>query len=140
MAKQWQGSSPEPWVKAVQGLPPEPMKFALNASLSTLATNSNLHSWRKKAHNTCSLCRESRQPLVHTHVLNKCPVASSAGTAEDVRCSLQVTGDFIFHLLLQSPLIFHQCLTVSLIISHQQTCNQTLSGGVMSKKSCGYSN
>ena len=72
MARQWEGQSPELWVKEVQVLPPVVMKFSLIASLDTLPTNSNLHLWGKKAHNTCPLCRESRQTLLH--VLNNCPV------------------------------------------------------------------
>ena len=36
MARSWEKSSPDLWVKAVQGLPPEPLKFALNASPNTL--------------------------------------------------------------------------------------------------------
>ena len=39
-----------------QGLPPEAVKFALNASLETLATNHNLHVWSKKSSSTCTLC------------------------------------------------------------------------------------
>ena len=44
MARSWEETSPELWVKAVHGLPPEPLKFALNASLGTLPTNANLHT------------------------------------------------------------------------------------------------
>ena len=46
MARTWEGKSPDLWVKAVQGLSPEPLKFALNASesLDTLPTNANLHT------------------------------------------------------------------------------------------------
>ena len=40
----WEETSPEQWVKAVHGLPPEPLKFAVNASLGTLPTNANLHT------------------------------------------------------------------------------------------------
>ena len=73
MARSWEEKSPNLWVKAVQALPPEPLKFALNASLNTLPTNSNLHTWGKKASDRCSLCCEARQSL--THVLNNCPIA-----------------------------------------------------------------
>ena len=45
MARLWDETSPALWVKAVQGLPPEPLKFALNASLNTLPTNAILHTW-----------------------------------------------------------------------------------------------
>ena len=44
MARSWEGSSPELWARAAQDLPPEPIKFALNASLNTLPTNANLHT------------------------------------------------------------------------------------------------
>ena len=44
MARSWEETSPELWVKAVHSLPPEPLKFALNASLGTLPTNANLHT------------------------------------------------------------------------------------------------
>ena len=37
MARSWGESSPELWVKAVQGLPPEAMKFAINAAMDTLS-------------------------------------------------------------------------------------------------------
>ena len=37
-ARSWEGFSPELWARAVQDLPPEPMKFAQNASLNTLLT------------------------------------------------------------------------------------------------------
>lgn len=94
MARQWEGKSPELWVKAVQTLPPEPMKFALNASLDTLPTNSNLHIWGKKAYNLCSLCKESGQSLVH--VLNRCPAAMDlrrySRRHDEV---LKIMGDFI---------------------------------------------
>ena len=43
MARAWEESSPDLWVMAVQQLPPQPLKFGLNASLNTLPTNSNLH-------------------------------------------------------------------------------------------------
>ena len=55
MARSWEESSPDLWVKAVQGLPPEPLKFALNASLNTLPTNAVLHTWGKKPGDTCTL-------------------------------------------------------------------------------------
>lgn len=73
MARLWDEASPALWVKAVQGLPPEPLKFALNASLNTLPTNANLHTWGKKTRDTCALCKEHRQSL--PHVLNNCQVA-----------------------------------------------------------------
>ena len=73
MVRLWDEASPATWVKAVQGLPPEPLKFALNATLNTLPTNANLHTWGKKTKDTCYLCKEHRQTLAH--VLNNCQVA-----------------------------------------------------------------
>ena len=106
----WPGqSSPELWVKAVQGLPPEPLKFALCASTNSLPTNANLHMWRKKSSDICSLCQKYRQSL--PHVLNNC------STAMDLRRYskrhdevLQVLGVFIrshlpplFSITIDSP-------------------------------------
>ena len=59
MARSWEEKSPNLWVKAVQALPPEPLKFALHASLNTFPTNANLHTWGKKASDSCSLCCEA---------------------------------------------------------------------------------
>ena len=60
------------WSKAVQTLPAEQMKFALNAAVDMLPHNANLHLWKKKPNDSCPLCGE-RQTLVHT--LNNCKVA-----------------------------------------------------------------
>jgi len=60
------------WSKAVQSLPAEQMKFALNAAVDTLPHNANLHLWKKKESDRCPLCGE-RQTLIHT--LNNCEVA-----------------------------------------------------------------
>ena len=73
MARSWEVTSPDTWMKAAQGLPPEAFKFVLNASLRSLPTNANLHLWGKKASDACSLCHGARQTLAH--VLNNCPVA-----------------------------------------------------------------
>ena len=73
MARSWPDSSPQLWVKATQGLPPEVMKFTINASINTLPTNASLHLWGKKDSDICRLCQQSRQSL--PHVLNNCPVA-----------------------------------------------------------------
>ena len=73
MARAWGESSPQLWVKAVQSLPPEVMKFAINASSNTLPTNANLHLWGKKNSDVCRLCQEARRSL--SHVLNNCQVA-----------------------------------------------------------------
>ena len=73
MARRWDEASPDIWVKAVKGLPPETLKFALNASLDTLPTNKNLHLWGKKSLAICPLCQEAKQSLLH--VLNHCSKA-----------------------------------------------------------------
>ena len=73
MARAWDESSPAVWVMATQNLPPEPLKFILNAAQNTLPSNSNLHLWGRKISATCPLCRGSRQTL--EHVLNNCPKA-----------------------------------------------------------------
>ena len=62
----------EIWAKAVESLPDEILKFALNAALDTLPHNANLHLWKKKESPSCTLCGE-RQSLIH--VLNTCSVA-----------------------------------------------------------------
>ena len=94
MTRCWEENSPQLWVKAIQGLPPEPLKFALNASLDTLPTNANLHTWGKKASDVCALCQVSRQSL--PHILNNCPVAMDlrrySRRHDDV---LMVIGEFI---------------------------------------------
>ena len=48
MARHLEGHAAELWVQVAQGLPSDAMKFALNASMETLATNHNLHVWGKK--------------------------------------------------------------------------------------------
>ena len=94
MARLWEKASPELWVKAVQGLPPEPLKFALNASLDKLPTNANLHTWGKKPHDICPLCQDYRQSLLH--VLNHCKVAMDlrqySRRHDEV---LNIFGDFV---------------------------------------------
>ena len=62
MARSWEESSPDLWVKAVQGLPPEPLKFALNASLNTLPTNAVLHTWGKKPGDPLRRARSKQLP------------------------------------------------------------------------------
>ena len=91
MARAWEESSPDLWVRA---LPPEPLKFILNASLNTLPSNSNLHMWGKKASDTCTLCQGSRQTL--EHILNNCPKAMELRRYRLRHDAfLQVIGDFI---------------------------------------------
>ena len=108
MARSWEETSPELWVKAVQGLPSEPLKFALNASLNTLPTNANLHTWGKKPSDVCPLCQGGRQSLLH--VLNNCPVAMEL-RRYSVRhdAVLQVIGDFI-----KAHLLPHYSITIDI--------------------------
>ena len=109
MARAWEESSPDLWARAVRDLPPEPLKFILNASLNTLPSNSNLHMWGKKASDTCTLCQGSRQTL--EHILNNCPKAMEL-RRYSLRHDpvLQVIGDFIkthlppqFSITIDSP-------------------------------------
>ena len=60
------------WAKVVQALPPDQLRFILNATVDTLPHNSNLYLWKKKPQATCPLCGE-QQTLIH--VLNCCHVA-----------------------------------------------------------------
>ena len=94
MARAWDVSLPDLWVKAIQDLPPEPLKFILNASLNTLPTNSNLHRWGKKASDICTLCRVSSQSL--EHILNNCSKAMELRRYSlRYDAVLDVIGDFI---------------------------------------------
>ena len=61
------------WAEAVQHLPDDKFKFALNAAHDTLPHNANLHMWGKKGCSTCPLCQKEPQTLVH--VLNCCTAA-----------------------------------------------------------------
>ena len=54
-------------------LPEEQFKCALNAAHDTLPHNANLRLWGKKERDTCPLCLEDTQNLVH--VLNSCCIA-----------------------------------------------------------------
>ena len=62
------------WSDVVQSLPPECMKFALDAAQDTLPHNANLSLWRKEAklYNQCKLCN---QPQTLLHTSNHCQVA-----------------------------------------------------------------
>ena len=94
MARCWEGTSQELWMRAIQALPPEPLKFTLNASLDTLPTNANLHKWGKKSSDTCPLCKSARQTLLH--VLNNCRVALELRRYSlRHNAVLHVIGDFI---------------------------------------------
>ena len=101
MARSWEETSPELWVKAVQGLPPEPLKFALNASLNTLPTNANLHMWGKKTRDNCILCQEHRQSLLN--ILNTCQVAMGLRRYSERHDSvLKTSSRHLYHLTTQS--------------------------------------
>ena len=63
------------WGNALIHLPEEHMRFALNSAVDTLPHNANLHLWRKRGDDKCSLCGQ-RQTLIL--VLNVCPVAMTA--------------------------------------------------------------
>ena len=106
MARSWESTSPELWARAVQDLPPEPLKFALNASLDTLPSNANLQMWGKKLNDICPLCQSARQTLLH--VLNNCPVAMEFRRYSSRHDAvLQVIGDFI-----KSHLATHYFFTI----------------------------
>ena len=64
----------EVWSAAVNSLPSEGLKFALNAASDTLPHNSNLSIWRRREGLTdgCKLCGRKQTLL---HILNDCPVA-----------------------------------------------------------------
>ena len=48
------------WSKAVQSLPAEQMKFALNAAVDTLPHNANLHLWKNKESDRCPFVEKDR--------------------------------------------------------------------------------
>ena len=55
MVRSFPPDMPAVWAEAVQGLPDEQFKFALNAAHDTIPHNANLHLWKKKDHDTCTL-------------------------------------------------------------------------------------
>ena len=73
MVRHFEGNSAAIWARCLEKLPPEPLRFALNAAVDTLPTNYNLHKWGKRTSAMCPLCSESRQSL--QHVLNNCSKA-----------------------------------------------------------------
>ena len=73
MVRSFPPDMPAVWAEAIQRLPDEQFKFALNAAHDTFPHNANLHLWKKKDHVTCILCGDDHQNLVH--VLNSCRVA-----------------------------------------------------------------
>ena len=62
------------WSSAVLQLPPEVMKFSMNAAQDTLPHNANLAMWKRKESlsDECKLCGV-RQTL--PHILNQCSLA-----------------------------------------------------------------
>ena len=56
MARSFPPDMPAVWAEAVQRLPDEQFKFVLNAAHDTLPHNANLHLWKKKDHDTYTLC------------------------------------------------------------------------------------
>jgi hypothetical protein len=60
------------WSQAVQALPEDQLKFAINAAVDVLPHNANLHLWKKKNDPLCPLCHENQTLL---HILNNCRVA-----------------------------------------------------------------
>ena len=45
------------WKSVCFNQPRNILKFAVNASIDTLATNANLKRWGKRSNSTCSLCK-----------------------------------------------------------------------------------
>ena len=82
------------WSQVVTSLPDRIMKFAINASLETLPTNSNLFKWKKLSSPHCSLRQSPNQSLLH--VLNLCPVALNLHRFNKSHdCVLQVLASWI---------------------------------------------
>ena len=73
MMREFGGKEAAMWATVVGKLPPEPLKFALNATVESLPTNANLHKWGKRPSASCPLCLGSCQSLLH--ILNDCPKA-----------------------------------------------------------------
>ena len=47
MVRHFEGSEAALWATRVGSLPPEPLRFVLNATVESLPTNANLHKWGK---------------------------------------------------------------------------------------------
>ena len=122
MTRAWEESSSTLWVRAVEVLPPEPMKFVLNATLNTLPTNSNLKLWGKKTSNICPLCQGSQQIL--QHILNNCPKAMELSRySRRHDAVLEVLGSFIKQFLPQRFTISIDSPTESYKISSTHHAN-----------------
>ena len=120
MTRLWEETSPATWVKAVRGLPPEPLKFALNATLNTLPTNANLQTWGKKTKDSCKLCRDHRQTL--PHILNNCRVAMELRRYSERHDSvLDVFRGFIQELLPPSFFLTSDLPSTSYTFPHHIT-------------------
>ena len=59
------------WRSISYNLPRNVLKFAVNASIDTLATNANLKRWGKRTNARCSLCKGKE--TLH-HALNYCSI------------------------------------------------------------------
>ena len=57
MMSLFDGSMAALWARCVGRLPPDPLRFILNATLKTLPTNSKLYVWGKRSSATCPLCQ-----------------------------------------------------------------------------------
>ena len=79
----------------MQQLPPNCLKFALNAAQDTLPHNANLAVWRKEGLSSqCKLCCGGRQTL--SHVLNHCKAALELRRYNTRHDSvLEVIADFV---------------------------------------------
>ena len=94
MIRRFEATAGAIWAKCIANLPPEPVKFVLNAAVDTLPTNKNLHKWKKRPSATCALCKQGSQSLLH--VLNDCSKAMSlrrySVRHDDV---LQICSEFV---------------------------------------------
>ena len=73
MSRQFEGNESAMWATCVVKLPPEPLRFVLNATVESLPTNAKLHKWGKRPSASCPLCQGYNKSLLH--VLNDCPMA-----------------------------------------------------------------
>ena len=64
------------WKSIMYNLPRGVLKFAINASIDTLPTHSNLRRWGRKSDGKCKLCG-NRETLHHT--LNNCKIMLDQG-------------------------------------------------------------
>lgn len=117
------------WSRSISQLPQEPMKFAMNATLEFLPTNSNLYQWGRKSYSTCPLCKDKHQSL--QHVLNGCSKAQELrryGNRHDK--VLEIIYNFIKENLPQSTSCAVDLPNSHNILSPASNA-RTLSGGMM---------